>query len=155
MLFKSNIDFRYANKEELIENFTLKNLDSLQDLECQNINTKSFILAPFNTSYKFYEKYITDDVHIENEVIKVIGKAKDANRMYELNNNGEIDNGILINNPQNEKESPFNNSKDNISKPVSPLFDSPERKRSSSRPSPKESFKNLNQTEILGKFLII
>jgi serine/threonine protein kinase len=96
LLAKSNLDYRNANKDELIENFTLKNLDSLQETENQNINTKSIILAPFNSSFKANDSFLHRDVNIENDVLKLCGKVKELNRNYELNNNGEIDNGIII-----------------------------------------------------------
>lgn len=160
LLSKSNIDFRNANKEDLFENFTLKNLDSLRDTENQNVNTKSFILAPFNSSLKKSENFLNSEIQIENEVIKMIGKAKDANRNYELNNNGEIDNGILINQPEpkeSEKDilsnrespllSPFSNSREKFSKPVSPQNELAER-RFSNMPSPKESNKNKDQSNL-------
>ena len=96
LLAKSNLDYRNANREELIENFTIKNLDTLQETENQNINTKSIILAPFNSSIKANDSFMHRDVIIENEVLKLCGKVKELNRNYELNNNGEIDNGIII-----------------------------------------------------------
>ncbi len=109
LLSKSNIDFRTANKEDLIENFTLRNLDTLQEVEQQNVHTKSVILAPFSSSIKNEELeeefFLVSELKIENEVVKLIGKAKEANRNYELNNNGEIDNGILINPDPEEKKS--------------------------------------------------
>lgn len=166
LLSKSNIDFRVAVKEDLIENFTLKNLDSLRDTENQNVNTKSFILAPFNSSLKKNESFMSKEILIENEVIKMVGKAKDANRNYELNNNGEIDNGILINQPEaKEKEdvlsnrespllSPVSNSREKISKPVSPQNE-PVDRRYSNMPSPKESrkFMEERQQPIIGKLI--
>ena len=76
----------------------MKNLETQQE----NINntTKSYILAPYNTSFKTlnHEYSLDKELKMENAIIKIIGKALDANRNYELNNNGEIDNGILINN---------------------------------------------------------
>ena len=101
LLSKSNVDYKYANKEDLIENFTLKNLDTQKDLENQNINTKSLILAPFNSSLKKEQSLLHKDLKIENQAMKLNARAKEANRNYELNNNGEIDNGILIN-PQSK-----------------------------------------------------
>lgn len=97
LLSKTNINYLYATKEEIIENFTLKNLETQQE----NINntTKSYILAPYNSSYKDnHECSLDKELKVENAIIKIVGKALDANRNYELNNNGEIDNGILINN---------------------------------------------------------
>lgn len=98
LLSKSNIDYRIATKEELIENFTMKNLDTLKEAENQNVGTKSVILAPFNSSMKKEEEItFIMGLKVENDALRFCGKAKEANRNYELNNNGEIDNGILIN----------------------------------------------------------
>ncbi len=96
LLAKSNIDYRYANKDDIIENFTLRNLDTQMEAENQNINTKSVILAPFNSSLKGDESLFHADLIIENDALKFCGKVKELNRNYELNNNGEIDNGIII-----------------------------------------------------------
>jgi hypothetical protein len=96
LLSKSNVDFRYANKDDIIENFSTKNLDTIQETENQNVGTKSVILAPFNSSIKITEESSLNDIPIENDVIKFCGKAKELNRKYELDNNGEIDNGIII-----------------------------------------------------------
>lgn len=97
LLSKSNIDYRYADREDLIENFTLKNLDTKLDSENQNIQTKSNILAPFNSTLKRECSFLVKDLKIENDAIRIHGKAMELNRNYELNNNGEMDNGILIN----------------------------------------------------------
>ena len=135
LLAKSNIDYRNANKDDLIEMFTLKNLDTLQETQNQNINTKSNILAPFNSSINSVDSFLHRDLEIENNVIKLAGKVKEINRQYELNNNGEIDNGIIISPQENSIgntpnyspfiPSPFNNSINNgngnkKSKQVSP-----------------------------------
>ena len=55
-------------------------------------------MAPFNSSLKNEKFAFIEELKIENEVFKFVGKVREANRQYELNNNGEIDNGILINN---------------------------------------------------------
>ena len=96
LLAKSNIDYRTANKDDIIENFTIKNMDTLQEAENQNIGTKSVILAPFNSSIKQNDSFLHRDLLIENDALKFHGKVKELNRNYELNNNGEIDNGIII-----------------------------------------------------------
>jgi hypothetical protein len=95
LLSKSNVDYRMAGKDDIIENFSTKNLDTIQETENQNVGTKSVILAPFNSSIKI-EDSTSLELLIENEVIKYCGKAKELNRKYELDNNGEIDNGIII-----------------------------------------------------------
>jgi hypothetical protein len=98
LLSKSNINYKNnSNKEELIEHFTLKNLDTLQETEGQNVNTKSQILAPFNSSAANEDLVDnTLDILPEVDIFKFHGKAKEANRQYELNNNCDIDNGIII-----------------------------------------------------------
>lgn len=97
LLSKINIDYRKANRDEICENFTLKNLDTNQETENKNINTKSHILAPFNSSLKSnISSSLTEGLKIENNIMRMHGKVKELNRNYELNNNGEIDNGIII-----------------------------------------------------------
>ena len=51
LLSKENIDYRNCGKSELIENFTIKNLYTINDKENKNIISKREILAPFNSSY--------------------------------------------------------------------------------------------------------
>ena len=144
LLAKSNVDYRnIANKEDMIENFDIRNLDTADENINKNVHTKSFILAPFNTSMtddenNTFPKYnsnsfnnkleknkeITDfnnpDLKILNGVIKYVAKVKDLNRNYELNNNQEIDNGVVIlpndSDEKNKKEndiSPLNGSYNN------------------------------------------
>lgn len=110
LLSKTNIDYCNANKDDLIEIFTVKNLDTLQETENQNVMTKSAILAPYNSSLKYtMEKLqLIPGMSIENAVLKFCGRVKESNRNYELNNNGEIDNGILINLNNNQEEVDIN-----------------------------------------------
>ena len=116
---------------------------------------------------------MSNDLKIENDVLKIFGKAKEYNRNYELNNNGEIDNGILIkenNNAQSNPESPLlspNGSlkdKENLySKPVSPQnehnneyksnLNSPKNHKNSRKTFSKESNTSTN-TYVLGKYII-
>ncbi len=146
LLTKSNVDYRdINNKDDIIENFDLKNLDTGEETENKNINTKSIILAPFNSSMSEEEnKYIINNTKIKNSeddynnkeliiknnVIKFSVKVKELNRNYELNNNGEIDNGVVISpNDSHEKKkenndiSPYNGSYYSKiqSKPFSPF----------------------------------
>ena len=125
LLAKSNVDYRnIAFKEDMIENFDIRNLDTIEENINKNINTKSLILAPFNTSVtddeenEFYSSDENDiniyskmidvnnpDLKILNGVIKYNAKVKDLNRNYELNNNQEIDNGVVITpNDSDDKE---------------------------------------------------
>ena len=144
LLNKSNVDYRdINNKDDMIENFDIRNLDTEEEIENKNIITKSYILAPFNSSiiyndnddFNIFDNSIIDnfsnELLINNNIIKFSVKVKELNRIYELNNNGEIDNGVVISMDSNEKNfynnispSPYNigsyNSKGQ-SKPFSPV----------------------------------
>ena len=143
LLAKTHIDYRKAPKKDLAENFTIKNLYTIEDKkDGKNIETKSIILAPYNSMLTEYEEEEEDDekkpeiksnkitnrlenianikieainyysqstnpydildnfnleLEIKNGIIKFHGKVKEFNMNYELNNNEEIDNGMLIN----------------------------------------------------------
>lgn len=105
LLAKSDIDYRSADKDNLMENFTLKNLDTKNDIHFKNVATKSHILAPFNSSLKdsLVEEY-EYDLEVNNEMMKLIGKVKEANHQYELNNNNEFDYGVIKKQNSKEKE---------------------------------------------------
>jgi len=96
-LSNENIDYRQADHKDLIEAFTYKNLDTIVNNE--NNKSKSNILAPFNSSQEeTIVKSGNSLVRLEvlNNIIKFDQKVKALNKQYELNNNGEIDNGIVI-----------------------------------------------------------
>ena len=117
MLSKTFIDYRKANYEDLKENFTLSNLESNNNKNKpnskeENITNKSSILAPYNSiitesddmSQKIsikandsFDDFNNSKIKLENELIAFSKKIKEYNRLYELNNNGEVDNGVLIN----------------------------------------------------------
>ena len=114
LLAKTHIDYRNAQKKDLAENFTIKNLYTLDEKNKKNVDTKSAILAPYNSMlsedndsnmnsskskgslYDELDNY-NSELEIKNGIIKFHSKAKEFNMNYELNNNEEIDNGMLIN----------------------------------------------------------
>ena len=165
LLAKTHIDYRKADKNDLAENFTIKNLYTIEDKKNnKNIETKSIILAPYNSMLTDTEEEEEEDedekikekkkkkkekekqknkleseediklkalnyynqstnpydildnfnlsIKVKNGIIKFHGKEKELNMNYELNNNKEIDNGMLINSKdelvlnenENEKE---------------------------------------------------
>ena len=80
----------------------------------KNVDTKSAILAPYNSMLSEEDNdnlssskskgslcdaldNYNNELEIKNGIIKFHGKAKEFNMNYELNNNEEIDNGMLIN----------------------------------------------------------
>ena len=123
LMSKTYIDYRYAKIEDIQENFTLSNLN-VDEISKEEINhtTKSNILAPYNTMKQYVlsneedldDKY-SNQIGLENNNIFFVNKVKEFNRNYELNNNGECDNGILINTKtSNSASSIFNNSNLNL-----------------------------------------
>ena len=61
------IDYRVTPEELCVEHFTLKNLDSIEVIDKSNNKTKSFMLAPLNTSYhKEEEEKIEPNITKEN-----------------------------------------------------------------------------------------
>ena len=111
MLSKTYIDYRKANVEDLQENFTISNLKREKDIKTlKNITTKSFILTPYNSIIEDensmeisnnlcnnLEDVNNSKIILENELISFDNKVKEYNMLYELNNNNEVDNGMLIN----------------------------------------------------------
>lgn len=119
LLYKTYIDYRKNKFEDLIENFTLSNLFNDKkntDVEYNNCETKSSLLAPFNSlNYNYFISDMDIDINknikfddnfddfnnknilVEKDLIQYSIKAKEFNFQYELNNNKEVDNGVLIN----------------------------------------------------------
>ena len=118
MLSKTYVDYRINQNDNLKENFTLSNLykdDKSIEKEIKNNLSKSLIYTPFNTyilNLKCKNASLCDsknkNIKIENDIINIGNKVKEFNIRYEMNNNGEVDNGMMI------KKS-TNNSEDSIS----------------------------------------
>ena len=117
MLSKSYIDYRKDKNENLKEYFNISNLfnDDNEKNDNQNLNkeylknnqSKSVILTPFNTMFSSENEIILNEqnecldninkkIQIQNNIIEIGNKVKQDYRFYELNNNQEIDNGIMI-----------------------------------------------------------
>ena len=130
LLYKTYIDYRKIKADELIEHFTLSNLfqDGKNLDEKFNCESKSSLLAPFNSiNYEFFnienpknknkkdefEDFCNNKLLIENDLYIFSIKAKELNYQYELDNNKEVDNGVLIDTKSiNESSSSsFSNSK--------------------------------------------
>ena len=124
MLSKTYIDYRFAKIEDIKETFSISNLknDNLNNKEIKNnILTKSNILTPYNTNNNNNNTFEEDKipfnlninkeykVKIENGIIIFGNKVKEFNLSYELNNNGELDNGIIIN-TKSDNNSTFSNN---------------------------------------------
>ena len=93
------VDYRFGGKEDVIENFTYKNLET--DLEDENKNNESFsfIITPYNT--KINEYYNDDDdvyfkeLIIEDNIMRFNPKINDFNVNYEIKFNKDADQGFV------------------------------------------------------------
>eukprot|EP00826_Nyctotherus_ovalis_P037573 TRINITY_DN3435_c0_g3_i1.p1 TRINITY_DN3435_c0_g3~~TRINITY_DN3435_c0_g3_i1.p1 ORF type:complete len:828 (+),score=213.76 TRINITY_DN3435_c0_g3_i1:497-2980(+) len=79
--------------------FTEQNVDSTFDEQLKNNTSKSAILAPFNSTRSNPDSsrdYVDSGWPIQEkrEVLCFAAKARDIDRQYERNNNGDIDNGV-------------------------------------------------------------
>lgn len=127
ILFTNNkIDYRNVNLNNKLnlEEFSLQNMYTMKDDE--NIETRSIILAPFNSSIGSLRKDTrkfsqvdsnVDDLVYGNSLVKYNPKVKELNRNYEFNNNEEIDNGIIISPQGNTFEFLGNESFEDIKSP--------------------------------------
>ena len=98
---KLNIDYKNAEKDDLIENFTYKNLDSDFDNGIKNIESLSFILAPNNSKIDPYhnddEDIYFSDLIIRDNILKFNYKVWEYNLNYEVKFNADVDQGFLRN----------------------------------------------------------
>ena len=108
LLSKYDVDYLTSEKEELIENFTMKNLETNEDENKKNAvgGTKSVIYAPYNTyidpnepqdKYKSFKEIerIYEEIKVDNDLCKYGFRVQQANIKYELSNNQDFDNGII------------------------------------------------------------
>ena len=116
MLEKNYIDYRIKGNEDLKESFSISNLNSYNKKgdNIKNILTKSSILAPYNTlieneSFRVNENgeaefdngekfsdFNNNKIKMENDIINIGHNVKQAFINFEFNNNGELDNGMII-----------------------------------------------------------
>ena len=128
MLSKTYVDYRKDKNDNLKENFTLSNLftddKNKNNNKEKNEESKSSILAPFNSVNNdneednddfYFDEVPMDDfynkkIKLENGIISIGSKVKEFNMLYEMNNNCEVDNGIIINTKTNTITSASNNN---------------------------------------------
>ena len=94
LLSKYDVNYLSSPKEELIEVFTISNLETKEEKE-EKGGTKSDILAPYNSYALQPEKDFYPELKIENDICRFNFKAQLSNIKYELSNNQEFDNGII------------------------------------------------------------
>ena len=131
MLSKTYIDYRNGEIDDLKENFTISNLKikdakkNWGEKKMKNISTKSSLLAPYNTLIQddesisdinlkdSFDDLTNPNINLENDIIVINNKVKEFNLNYELNNNGECDNGMLINSKTGTLSMSVNNTLNN------------------------------------------
>ena len=94
LLAKYDVNYLTSPKEELIEVFTVSNLQTKDEKESKGA-TKSDILAPYNSYANKLDEDIYPELKIENDICRFNFKAQLSNIKYELSNNQEFDNGII------------------------------------------------------------
>ena len=160
-LVKNNVDYRdINNKDNMIENFDIKNLDTNDENEIKNSDSKSFILTPYNSEISLNANNSDDDsidlennnLEINNDIIVYDNKVKNFSRKYEMNNNEEIDNGLIDEKFRGEINiSPSNgnlNNNENINKEFN-LLNEDEEKINLNMENDKENQINENALEDL------
>ena len=136
LLSETYIDYRKIKMDELIENFTMSNLfkDQKNSDEKYNCETKSSLLAPFNSiNFEYFnisyptkkskdnnefEDFCNKKLIVENDLFVFSNKAKEFNYQYELDNNKEVDNGVLINTKSINESNSSSYSNPNINRNV-------------------------------------
>ena len=125
---KYDVNYLSSDKNELIENFTMKNIEDNNNSNKNSGNTKSIIFAPYNTfieefennntdskiknSEEFEEDIIYKELQIKNDICYFGIKAQQLNIQYELSNNGDFDNGLI----KTEKQEDFLKENEKIEK---------------------------------------
>ena len=126
LMSKFDVNYLSSDKSELIENFTIKNLEEENNNINKNGNTKSLIYAPYNTYIEnnnndenidnilssFEEVQIYKEIQIMNDICKFGWRAQQENIQYELSNNGDFDNGLI----KTQKEEDFKKKNEKIEK---------------------------------------
>ena len=147
ILSRGNNNYKHISEKECYcEMFTQRNLDTENNDKDVNNKSKSFILTPYNTSVNEDDNEYDSELKIENEITKFEGKVNECNYNYVINNNKEVDNGVIISKQYHNDINPNNihinnNINNNIS--VSPFLKSKCNSTLSTPPNEK-LFSNLN-----------
>jgi serine/threonine protein kinase len=113
---KLNIDYRLGYGEDLLENFSYKNLDSEFDDGNKNVKTSSNIITPnnsiINPYYNDEEEIYFSDLIIRDNILKFNLKVRELNLNYEVKYNADVDQGFIRNENKNKIMRSLNNSID-------------------------------------------
>lgn len=92
----ANVD-RYNRNEP--DNFMDGALETEANTELKNADTKSIILAPFNSTKSHFsssQSFLSEikDMLQSRSCIYFVGKVREIDKQYEVNNNADLDNGV-------------------------------------------------------------
>ncbi len=96
-------EYTYANADRYNrnepDNFMDGALDTERNTELKNADTKSIILAPFNSTKSHIESHHSFLSEIREMLqsrscIYFVGKVREIDKQYEVNNNADLDNGV-------------------------------------------------------------
>ena len=96
-------EYTYANTDRYnrneTDNFMDGALDTERNTELKNADTKSIILAPFNSTKSQIESsksFLSEirDMLQSRSCIYFVGKVREIDKQYEVNNNADLDNGV-------------------------------------------------------------
>ena len=82
----------------------------------KNVSDRSCVLAPFNSTItkEGLSEWLMTGVPIEDDTtLKFNDRVREANRQYEFNYNGEVDNGIMISIENESQKSPKKTEEEN------------------------------------------
>lgn len=108
-------DFESLPSELDKDMFTEHMLDSTQNSILKNAETKSVILAPFNSTKSNLDEQNEDNKVMElsdsikeliadRRIIKFGPRVRDIDKQYEINNNADLDNGVYHKYDEEEEE---------------------------------------------------
>ena len=153
LMSKFDVNYLNSDKSELIENFTIKNIEE-EDIDSKktNGNTKSIIFAPYNSYIEteennnkikvtFEEDEIYKEIKIMNDICKFGWRAQQGNIQYELSNNGDFDNGLI----KTKKEEDFKKQNEKIEK----LFNKTKKNKKSRSSSKEKDYDSEDEIDII------
>jgi len=89
---KNGLIISYNSESEI--SFIDQNIDKTENELTRNVTAKSVMLAPYNTLNSECQDFIDSSLIREGKVIKFTKNVMEIDKGYELNNNGDVDNGV-------------------------------------------------------------
>lgn len=112
MMPSGTLNSNYQQKQSF--DFTYKNLNSTHHAELRNLESRSQILAPFNTTKTNLNSLVISDsvreLIVDKHDVLILGmRVKEIDKDYEHNNNCDLDNGVFNKFLQQQEKNNNNN----------------------------------------------